>query len=137
MNEYTGWSAIIANNVPVVMLLFSLGFAAIAFLSNKLFEQKKEIEDASIKTLVTEIKTLVKRIDELFTKHDSHEERIDMLEKSVAGHFSKCAEREKLLNDIKKKQTFHINKFNDVLVPLKQGGHRQDDCPTDRSDRDN
>ena len=136
MNEYQGWSAIIANNVPVVMLLFSLGFGSIAFLSNKLFEQKQKLDDTSMKSLVHEVRTLVERIDELFNKHDTHEARIDMLEKSVAGHFSRCVEREKLLNDIKKKQTFHINKFNDAMV-ANRGGHRQDDCPTDRSDRDN
>ena len=132
MNEFASWTKIITENVPVVMLLLSIGFGTIAFLSNKLFEQKKELDNNSIQVLVKDINALVARINELFTLHSTHERRIEGLETDVSTHLAKCTEREKMLVDIKREQTFHINKFNDALVPRST----EPSC-SDRSDREN
>ncbi|MCK5849590.1 MAG: hypothetical protein KAH23_01650, partial [Kiritimatiellae bacterium] len=109
MTEFQGWTQILSTNAPIVLVLFGIGFGGLVFLSNKLFENTN-------RALVNEIKALVKRIDDLFSKHDTHEDRISHLETSVNSHLVQCTEREKMLVDIKKTQKFHITKFNDALI---------------------
>lgn len=141
MNNYAAWELWVHDNVVVVLLLVSLLFSFMIWASLKMFAQQKEItaqkklvEDSEIAKLCIQIKELVTHIKVLFRKHDDHEERITALETKIAGHFTKCGEREKTLLDIKYRQDANIAKFDDALLGL-SGGHRKYDKPTNRSER--
>ena len=134
MSDLTAWQGWFVNNTPLVTLTFVI----LAGVSSKLFltivKERKDTEDKNVNRLVESIDRLVDRMDELFEKNDGHEARLGRIEASVNAHLAKCVEREKVLTDIKEKQTFHINKFNDAIHV---GGQRQNDHLTDRSDREN
>ena len=132
MNDLTTWHSWISANTPLVYLAFIVlaGIASKLFLA--LMKERKDKEDENVNKLVESIDRLVDRMDLLFEKNDEHEARLGRVEGSVNAHLAKCVEREKVLNDIKKKQTFHINKFNDALVTRKT----EPVCP-DRTDREN
>ena len=120
------------NSILMILVVFLLA-GAVVTLAKMFWNQYRNNENSNINRLINSIDKLVKRIDELFEKHDGHEVRIGKLEKRVGEHFTRCNEREKLITDIKKRQDKGLEKLG--LIPV--GGHRQEDCPTDRTDREN
>ena len=130
-DQYTDWVTIITNNVPLVLILFTVLFASLVKLSLMVWNQRSDIEKSNVTLLIEKIDTLVEKIDALFSKHDNHEVRIDSLENRVGNHFSLCKEREKLLADIKTRQDYHIEKFNLALVDRANEVKRED-----RTDRE-
>ena len=135
MDNLSSWQIWFVDNTPLVVL----AFIGLAGLSSKLLmtiiKERKDTEDKNVDRLVESIDRLVDRVDGLLERQEGHEERLGKIEGSVNAHLARCVEREKVLRDIQKKQTFHINKFNDAMV--EHGGHRTDDAPMDRTDREN
>ena len=132
MNDLVTWQSWLAANTPLVYLAFVALSGTVIKLLMALIKEKKDKEDENITKLVKSIDRLVDRIDELFEKHDGHEERLGRIEGSVNAHLAKCVEREKVLRQIEKKQTFHINKFNDAMITRKT----EPEC-NNRIDREN
>ena len=130
----TAWQLWVSANSILMILVVMILFGAVVKLSMLLWKQYRNTEDSNIDRLIKSIDKLVKRIDELFDKHDHHEVRIGKLEKRIGEHFTRCNEREKLINDIKSRQDKGLDTLNKINL---EGGHRVNDCPTDRTDREN
>ena len=126
MNHYTAWQQWLAVNTPVVILVIGLLAGAVAKLVHIVWSERKVTEDSNIDRLIASIDKLVERIDELFEKHDSHETRIGRLEKRIGEHFTRCNEREKMIEDIKDRQ----NKGLERLSIIDRAGEpkREDRC---------
>ena len=120
------------NSILMILVVFILA-GAVVTLAKMFWNQYRNNEETSITRLGDGIEKLVKRIDDLIHKHDDHEARIGRVEKRIGEHFTRCNEREKLITDIKKRQDKGLEKLNAIPV----GGHRMNDCPTDRTDREN
>ena len=135
MTKQTAWQLWVSDNSILMILVVVLLAGAVITLAKMFWNQYRNNEDSNINRLINSIDNLVKRIDELFEKHDFHEVRIGKLEKRIGEHFIRCNEREKLITDIKKRQDKGIEKLDKIGIPV--GGHRQADCPIDRMDREN
>lgn len=131
--KQTAWQLWVFENSILMILAVVLLAGAVVTLSKMFWSQYRNNEDSNINRLIKSIDGLVTRIDELFEKHDGHEVRIGKLEKRVGEHFTRCNEREKVVAELKKRQDKGLEKLS--LIPA--GGHRQEDRPTDRTDREN
>ena len=128
MSQYTAWQEWIAMNTPVVILVVGLLAGAVAKLLHTVWNDRKSVEDSNIDRLIISIEKLVKRIDDLFIKHDNHDTRIGKLEKRIEVHFTRCNEREKVIEDIKERQDFSIKKFDKAIIDRKGDAKREDRC---------
>ena len=126
----TAWQLwVFENSILMILVVFILA-GTVVTLAKMFWNQYRNNEDSNINRLIKSIDKLVKRIDELFEKHDDHEARIGRVEKRIGEHFTRCNEREKIMNDIKKRQDRGLEKLS--MIPA--GGHRMMDNPSDRTD---
>ena len=133
MDSYTAWQLWVFENSLLMILAVVLLAGAVITLAKMFWNQYRNNEDSNINRLIKSIDKLVCRIDELFEKHDFHENRISKLEKRQGEHFTRCNEREKLVLDIKHRQDKGLEKLSTIPA----GGHRMKDPITDRSNREN
>jgi len=104
------WAYLTTPGTPILPLFFLLGFWIMYKMFRIIMEQKQDIarkqeemEKSEIVTLVHKIEELVEQIKLLFTKYESHEDRIDMLERKYQEQSAICREREKSITILQKK----------------------------------
>lgn len=104
------WKYLTTPGTPILPLFFLLGFWIMYKMFCIIMEQKQEItlkqeemEKSEIVTLVHKIEELVDQIKLLFTKYESHEDRIDALEQKCKEQLAVCREREKHITILQKK----------------------------------
>jgi|GEM_PF-5302524 len=104
------WKYLMAPGTPILPLFFLLSFWIMYKMFYIIMEQKQDIarkqeemEKSEIVTLVHKIEELVDQIKLLFTKYESHEDRIDALEQQCKEQHAVCREREKSITILQKK----------------------------------
>ena len=135
-NEIGTWATILANNAPLVVLLFTLAVVTIGKMGHMIWQQHRKIEKSELGRVADKLGELISQIKILFMKHDGVMDKLDdqgnrlgKLEKAVGEQFTRCGEREKVLSDIRIRQDFNIRKFDAALLDKKDGGRRVIDPP--------
>ena len=123
MGEYAAWEVWIHNNIPIVVLVTVMGFAAFSLLFKRhlnlytdfsakkeqllkeLGDKKEQVENSQIIRLVDRIEILVDQNRLLFAKQDAHAERFlqidrrfNRVEVALGVQATRCSERERTLD---------------------------------------
>ena len=129
MNQTSAWATILADNAPLVVVLFAIMGAAVVKLVHMVVTQHRTIEQAELGRVADKLGELISQIKVLFLKHDKVMDKFDdqggrlgKLEKAVGEQFTRCDEREKVLSGIRRRQDFNIRKFDTALLDKKEGG---------------
>jgi len=136
------------ETVSIVLGLTTLTFAVIGWLLNKVIDQHKALNTAKAETTDTKFDGLINRLDDLVTQighlfRDQEivtesvkgvSDRVGGLELDQGTRNTRCAEREKAIED--KFKVLH-NRIDGIERDSRVGGKRTYDQPTDRIDREN
>ena len=136
MNQASAWATILADNAPLVVVLFAIMGAAVVKLVHMVVTQHRTIEQSELGRVADKLGELISQIKVLFLKYEGVMDKLDdqgnrmgKLEKAVGEQFTRCDEREKVLSGIRRRHDFNIRKFDVTLLDKKKGGRRVIDPP--------